>query len=300
LNTTTLINEIELKNPYGKIPFIITKFEEDPDVYGGLKYELVKSQLVSNMIDLLRDENLIYSGFGVWVIKNFGLTDDEIALSPGRIYPIDTKFDDPEPSLEHVSANPGYNEIQLAKDLVIKNIMRNMGLPNGMLQDNPGLQSGVAMLIDRKELEEARVDDIEALQIFEKEIINMILTVSNSERLTSYELVDVETDFVETSAMLEPDKEFELQTSYFNAGLITPSQYIVRTTGREFKTDEEAIEFINKNKDFKKQIGVQDGQTDEGSTGFENPGGSTEQFKPTNAAEGANQKGDGSQAAAGV
>lgn len=278
--------EIEYKNPYGVIPFIINKFEDDTNVYGGQKYELIKNQLVANMIDFLRDENLIYSGFGVWLAKNFNLTDEEIALSPGRIYTIDSNPEDPEPMLEHISSNPNYNEMQLARDLHVKNIMRNLGLPNGMINDAPGLQSGVAMLIDRLELEENRQDDIEALQEFENDIINMTIIVTNADRLQSLPNVTVETDYVETSVMLEPDKEYQLQKQYFTDGLITPLQFVVRTTGNnQLKTDEDAIEYINNNLLLKTHIGVQDGQTEPRSEGPSDEGNSTEPTQPTDEAE---------------
>jgi len=245
-----------MPNPYNRVPFVIIKFSEDPDIYGGGLFELVKMQLTSNAIDYLRDENLIYSGFGIWHFKNHGLKGDEIKMGPGRVYTSDKTLDDMEATIEHVTAAPAYSDVQTIKEAIIRDGMRNLGLPSSLVNQNPGLaQSGTAMLIDRKELEEVRLQDLQILQFYENEIINLYLEIYNKLEQSNLPIIEVETDYVETSSMLDKDKELEYQKALFEAGLISPKQYVVRITGNTtIATDDQAIEYINTNLEFKKQI----------------------------------------------
>lgn len=236
---------------YGRLPYSFLRMSENPDVYGGAYWELVKAQIWCNAIDYIAAENLYYNGLGIWYFQDIAPA-TEILLNPGRAFVKNGSNPDENPDIRNITGAPLYNDINIFKESYIRNTLKSLGLPTSLFNDSPGLQSGVAMKIDRMELEEYRRDDIDVLQEFEEDLLNLICVIGNVElNLGLPQNLEVNTDYIETQVFLEPIDEFTYTTSLYSSGLISPLQYLQRMTGNTLITsDEEAISFINKNKDL--------------------------------------------------
>jgi hypothetical protein len=247
----------KLPNKYGKIPFVFLRFSDNPDIYGGGLWELVKSQLIYNSIQYFKNENLIYGGVGLWILKNFTAeAAKNITLNPGVALVINDKSPEEPSDIERLTGTPIWNEIDIAAETMIKNTMRNLGLPNSMIGNTANLQSGVAMKIDRLELEELRNDDINTLKDFEEELINHIIYVYNVETGRNIAQVELRIDFAETQTFAEPLDELKYTQELYRAGLMTPLNYVIKLTGNDMiKNDNDAINFIKQNLDYVKQTG---------------------------------------------
>jgi len=240
---------------YGTVPYVRLMMSENPDVIGGSLWELAKSQLDYNSNKYIAQENVHFAALGLWFFKNIGKAND-ILLNPGRAFVKNDINPDDQPEIQFIAGSPIYNDVQNYNELSIKDTMQSFGLPNSMLNDTANLQSGVAMKIDRLELNEQRNDDIDIMQGFEEILINHIALISNVETNTSFPTkFGVNTDYIEPSVFLEPKDELDYVQSLYEKGLISPMQYIQRLTGNtNIKTDNDAIKYIQYNLDMKGKI----------------------------------------------
>ena len=284
-----------LKNPYGRIPFeILTmgdRYTDNNENYGSNLWELCRAQLECNKLDLLSNENVIYNGFAVWLLLNTNLESNKentVKFGPRKMISINGLTDEDEiPSIQAISPTPQYQELEALKSEKIKKVLKNHGLPNSWLTDNPGIPpSGAAMKADRIELEEIRREDINILKPFEKKLIALIAQVLNTDQASDYkgkfsEEYEIQIDYAELSVVTEPKNELEYMNSLKSQGLITPLEYVKSLTGNEnIKTDNDAITFINDNKELFAQTGGGDDGTESGPG---TNGGVIEQNIPTGA-----------------
>lgn len=246
--------EAGLNHNYKRIPYVRLMMSENPDVIGGALWELAKAQLEYNSGKYIAQENLHYAALGLWFFKDIA-NPGEILLNPGRAYVKSTTTPDENPEISFISGTPIYNDVQAYNELAIRDTMKSFGLPNSMIMESANLQSGVSMLIDRMELNEQRNDDIDILQEFEEDLINLIAIVANVELNTGFPHIEVNTDYIEPSIFMEAKDELEHNQALFDKGLLSPSQYVQRLTGNDnIKTDQEAIEFINNNLKLKGEL----------------------------------------------
>ncbi|MCX7909595.1 MAG: hypothetical protein N2560_08785 [Ignavibacteria bacterium] len=240
------------------VPFVIVKLNQNDDIYGGGQWELIRDQLNLCLIDYLIQENLVYGTTGFWFAKNLSAytKDLTIQLSPSKLIHISTgSIDEPEPEIEHKSANFLASELLAIKKEYENQILRKYGIPSGMLSDNPNLPSGVAMLIDRIEIEEQREKLKPIFSKIENELINKIVSVNNAELPTKLPFTEVRIDFGEFSPYYEVDKEIEINDMLFERGLITPLEYVRRLTKNELiTTEQEAIDFLLTNRGNYEQL----------------------------------------------
>lgn len=268
----------QLVNPLGKIPYELITIDnnqlDDIAVDSFDLWELCRGQLYCNKLDMMVDENLTYNGFSVWLAINCSVPGKDFVLGPSRIidakHTKDNQDSDIPPDLRSINPQQQYSEIEELKLKKIKQILKNMGLPSTVIEDKPGLGgaiSGIAMKIDRKELEEYRQEDLIIMKIKELAIIKLIMEVVNKDIASpnpmlfdTFEKYTININYAELETFAEPKDEYEFYTNKFNDGLISPKDYVVFLTGNDtIKTDEQAIDFIKKNKDYLKQIkGVQD------------------------------------------
>lgn len=253
-------------NILGKMPYVFVQLNTNTDngleIYGGTEVELAKAQLELNMYDFLSNENIIKNGFSILQIINHEadklklgasavIVKEGIMMGDGMEMPPDISFVSP-PQL--------YADMQDFKATRERAYSRQMGLPNSMTGDTAGLQSGVAMKIDRIELDEARQEDVIKMKFVEKDILSHIIYVLNNDPASQYKGVFSEDltysiDYQEQTIYSEPKDEFELLNQMFDKGLLSPLQYVVKLTGNEsIKTNDDAINFINENKGFKDAI----------------------------------------------
>jgi hypothetical protein len=150
----------------------------------------------------------------------------------------------------------------------MKKVLKNLGLPTSLVEDNPGLaQSGVALQIDRMELNELRKEDIIKLRTIEDELIRKITKILNNDIASPYKGkfkgdYYTEIDYIEPSIFLEPEKEFEYQKTIFEYGITSPSQFLNRVLSNDTITsDEDAIKKIKENRIMLNELRETDANT---------------------------------------
>lgn len=272
------VNYTIMPNPFKEIPYEVIKMEDDNEpvhmsIGGGL-YELLKAQLDCNKLQFLANENLDYNGFTTWVLTNFGVTGKNFKMGPGKALVVDGVNDsgDLPPNIDTITPTAQYLDIEELKSLRIKKTLKSLGLPTSIIEDNPGVAtSGVALKIDRMELEELRKEDITRLRVIEDSLINKIARVLSNDPASIYRgkfngEYYTEIDYIEQSIFTEPDKELSYQTELFKRGLITPSMYVNRLISNDtITTDEDAIKYIQENLLLYKQ--TQETTNDRGTSG---------------------------------
>lgn len=265
---------ISLPNQMGEIPYVFIKLDTDKDEYleqsGGGLYELVKAQLNCNKLDFLVNENIVYNGFAVWLLKNWDIKNNNIKLSPGAAFIAEgiSGMDGlSEPTAETVQPSAQFLDIEELKSTKIKKTLKNLGLPSGLIEDNPGLtSSGVAMRIDRMELEEVRKEDIAVFRNIEDKIVNKFAKILNTDYASPYknklggEYI-TKLDYIEQSTFLEPKEEFEYNKMLFEYGMITPQVFVNRTISNDYITDDKAaIQYLKTNRQLINELkGQSDG-----------------------------------------
>lgn len=255
---------ILIKHGYGGLPFERLEMDENENLY-----DLVRAQLECNALDLYNLQNITFNAFSVWVLTSFPELGKNFKLSPNRV--ITAKAEHPEapvPEVSTVAPTAFFSEIDEYKQDKMKRVMKNLGLPTSLVDDNPGLaQSGVAMKMDRKELDEIRREDIYVLEDFESRLINATARILNYDNRSNEKLkpkypVEISITYQEPELFTEPRDFFDLEIERWNNDLKTPKQLVNDIAGKYVETDEEAIEFIKQNREFKKLISGDD--NDEG------------------------------------
>jgi len=267
-------------NPYGSIPYLIISLDESGidrrEMWGGALWELVKAQIYANKLDFLSDQNLTYNGFAMWVLLNFGLTEQNLKLGAGRVLIKDGVYASDDypipPSAETVSPDAQYQEIEDIKLRKIKQALKNMEMPASAIEDNPGMaQSGTAIRLERTGLEEIRIADASVMRMYVKDLIQLIIKVANLDPASPYfrqlgepDGYEIEVDFNEMELPDEPKASYELNTTMFKAGLITPLNYVKKFVKVDtIRTDDEAVEYIKTNKEMLKLLEMSDDTTED-------------------------------------
>lgn len=256
-----------ITNIYGQIPYAMLELD-DAYTYSTALFELVKAQLYANKLELLADENVTFNGFSVWVGTNLqNMKDHEkLRISPRHLFDIRSAVSndsDPiPPSLESVSPSPHFDMIHLFKIDKMKSVLKNLGLPVSMIEEQTGTTSGIGILRERQELTDAQEEDKEVLMEYEDTLINLLLSVENIENNGKYpQQVSVKLNYADVKVLEEPDKQFETERLKFEYGVITPREFLGKFTDQDFETEEEAIQFINDNRNYLETLGSTNEQT---------------------------------------
>jgi len=243
------------------IPIAILNFSQNDD--DGTEeskdnYELVKTQLESNLMDFITKENYIYNSIGFWVMMNIDMENSNIPIGNSRGIVMQGVQEPVEggnamPSIEHVTADGVYNELIEANKTVLTQRMRDAGLPESMVSQNPGIAaSGAAMQIDWRELIETRKEDYGVLKRFENELINLTAMFLNFDSASTLKgkfksEIIVTIDYVEQSFNDWAEKKESNDYKRRN-GLITVKEYVEQMAGVDtILDDDEAIEYMNNN-----------------------------------------------------
>lgn len=249
-------------NPYKRIPYEFLKLQTSTDdgleVFGGTMIELVKAQLTLNQLDFLSHENLIKNGFSLLLMTNCD-PEQDLQIGAGAVLMLDgIKANDDAlipPSAEYVTPSILFDRIEELKHVKMKQVLRAMGLPVSIIEDSPNFASGVAMKLDRIELEEMRQEDVSKLRRYERRLVDLILTVIKRDPLAvnpKYrslpETIDYTIDYNEIEFDTEPQAQFDLLTMQYEKGLIPIQTYVQKVSNNDLiKTEKDAIEYMNHN-----------------------------------------------------
>jgi len=247
-------------NRYGCIPGVFLQFRRSmTDYYGGAFIDLVLAALDSNKLKFMADNNVVYNGFAVWLAINFGKNNTNLNLSPNKVLSVNDvtigEGQNVEPDLRSISPSANYLEIEELRDVRYQRVLRNCGLPLSLYSPNPGVASGTALFLERQELMEIRSIDLEILRGAERQLLELITLVSNTDNATNLPETTIGIDYNDFEIIMEPDKGFALKKEQFEAGLIQAKDYVLSQTSNDLiDTNEKAIEFIKENLALVKEI----------------------------------------------
>jgi hypothetical protein len=222
---------------------------------------------------------------------NYDLPADK-TFSPGRLIEINNLTEgDVLPYHEQITPDASYMEINDLRTRNMKQVLRDYEMPNSLVEEGASVQSGIALEIERKGLEEFRKTDRIQLKNFEKTLINhiaKIATIENSPYTFSVAKdYDVEIEFIETATPADLQMLFDITTAKFMAGIIDAKTYVMTLTSIDsFENNEQAIEWIKLNKEIlktlegKKENGI--GNETTGNTKPDNAGDETTGADTTN------------------
>lgn len=290
----------EIRHGYGVLPFVELNIDvNDGDGTEGNEdlYELMKAQIVCNMLDYLRNENVIFSAIALWIFVNFGIGQENLPLSPGSALIANNIIDEPgspvAPGADTVSQTTYFDAIEDLKNKVMIKTMKDLGLPNSLLSENPGLASGEAMKVDYWELEQIRRQDTVLLRGFERALIRTILTVATKDPAApKYRgkfdgKIDVSIDYKELYSNERTKDEIELLTTKKTMGVLSPLELLRAVNADDNVTDDEqAIEKINKNFELWGKIKNGTGEQEINQSGTSEIGSGQGEQSPTDGSAG--------------
>jgi hypothetical protein len=242
-------------NKYGAIPAVILQFNNNTrtDFYGGAYVDLLHATLDCNKLKFLADNDVVFTGMSVWLATNFGK--ENIKIAPNRILKVDKVttgegFEIP-PSLESVSGNGVFPNIDEANDARLRKAMRKAGLPESMVSSNPGLAaSGFALTVERRELNGLRLEDIGILSKFENLFYSIFANVLNKD--LGYGLPEkcsISIDYIESLDFIEEKDRQQVLKDNFEFGIIGAKEFINGFKSDDtIKTDEDAIKLMIENR----------------------------------------------------
>jgi hypothetical protein len=256
-------------NPYGFIPFEILRLGNPTDYHENEYnyWNLAELQLLANQLDFITDENLIYGTIGVWLGINID-GGETVKLGSGRIYKAKHLDNDiMPPTLEHITAQAQYMDLRQAKDSIVREKLKNFGLPSSVIYDNNQL-SGIAMKIDRMELEEIRAKDESILKAFEKRLHKKTIDVCSTDGINYNDEFNI--SYVNQD-ITDPREDFQYNEMLYNKGFISLSEF-GRRSGMS-GSDEQIKETILNNKgDLNESVSTNDATNQElRTTGRDEP-----------------------------
>ena len=245
-------------NPYGFIPYIELNLAINTANPPTSLYELMKTQLDYNRARMSANNNMLLNGFASSVLINFGLEDaNNIKFGAGKVWVKDLQSDeDMKPEVLYINPPTDYMDIASYSEDTVHDKLRRMNIPESAISGDAGLQSGVAMEIDRMGLMEYRKDSESIIRKFDKKLIQLIANLCNIELGTNYDNNYIQSiEYIETQFPTNDKEDYDLIKEQFNNGLITLQSYINSTTDVDnINSNEQALEYVQDNIEWKKKF----------------------------------------------
>lgn len=231
------------KNPYGRIPFEILRFEDCADFWGDGMPDLVEGQEALNA--RLTDAFFkLYMSFGQPVGTNLGIKKDEFSIGYDKpILRDNVRNDNTEapPNLEFITPEHRIDLDKEVNDWFKNQLANTKGLPSNGIR----YTSGYEREVDNIELIDLNIDDQDILRDFEERLFDLekiVLRVDAKIELgdakISINFAKVEMPETETDKWTRRDKEY-------NYNMSTPIDWLIEEQGL---TKEQAQEKLTKNK----------------------------------------------------
>ena len=175
-------------NPYGVIPFLFLRLKESSEFWTDGLFRVMEKNLNINKNKLLADINASFNSSPIKLGTNLGKQIMDIA--PDKMILIDgiTQGDGQliPPSIDFVNPMPQYDSIYNYAKTLESDVYSSQGFPASMINsEGATILSGVSRELERKELTEARINDIEFLADFEKEMFKLVALVYNTDSNTN-------------------------------------------------------------------------------------------------------------------
>ena len=237
-------NEIKSEpNPYGVLPFLPV-FDYAPtgsDFWLPGGEDLIQLQEAIN----LKLTDLLYllstQSFGVGWIKGVPGAGN-LRVDPGSLVELPAEK---EAALGFVHQEARIEEVVAALDWLIKQTGISHGLSAASLSTDPQEASGLSKLVDSRELQEMRRDDIALWRSYEHQLFaltRLVWNVHNPTRKVT-EKAAIKLDFADPRPEVEPQTQTQVWDSLLSMGVISPVD-IVLERNPDLKTRENALAFL--------------------------------------------------------
>jgi len=289
---------VEYKHGFGIIPMQIRNLafmqDDELEIDGGGMFELLKAQIKCNMLDFYILQGTTFNSFPMRMLINWYLDNPGVISANGMFIKDDVRADSSgmtplPPTYEEISADTTFENLEEFKLKTIKDVLKQFGLPPSLVDDTITTPSGAALREMRRELDEARIEDLNSLRPQDKELVELTLLIADRDPASPYrgqfgDTYQVSIEYADFQAYTE-FAVAQQEADYLKAnGLISPLGYLNRFTEiDEVISDEDAIEYINKNKELFSQLGGRDDtrRTDSGNANTELASGEGSQ-EPSN------------------
>jgi hypothetical protein len=262
-------------NEYKKIPYIELTLDDNQDdekeIAGGTKWELVRAQLDVNFSDTLSRQIEAFAGFEAHILVD--LLDekvDKLQLGPGSSIVTKTQMVGDvktEPHIQTIGADTTFLSLDDIKEKRIRQALYNQGLSPAIVNnDVPLPESGTALKEMRRELLEVRQQDIQAMKFNETRMIKLFIHIWNTDsanrkpKFRDPSLYEIFIDYVEQGED-ETYEEMKIRVdTWKDNGFITPVQYYRTLTNDESITDQdELLKMVKDNKELWNQLEEENG-----------------------------------------
>lgn len=248
-------------NPYGELPYTFLRLTEGEDFYGGGDHDILEQRMEANAMRFHANLSSKYDTRSIMLLINTGIDATKQALGPGAVITKDNVSADPtgevEPRGEFFSPNGQYEQIDTLRRERRNELLRDRGIPNSSLTDQPGVSlSGASRIAERIELNDAREEDSDALAIMEAEFKRLAAVVLNKDlglKLTVDNVISV--SFQHEPVILEPKDEFTLEMTLVE-NFINPLTDLVNkfSNVENEMSDDDVRVYMNKNKALYEEI----------------------------------------------
>lgn len=261
----TAIPKAGIPNPYGRIPWVLLRLVEPNDnaTFGGGLFTAVEGNIEANKVAFMGSVSATYESFGTWVAKNLNLKGVRVRFGFGTIVDADNVSDEQQPpELDFVSGNGQYANLGQYKQDYVKQIMRDLDLPESVIDSLPGGASGISRMLERLALLEQRRADVLMLGPFEAALYTMFATVYNinvvDENVRGAVALPVDAElsivYAEEKILDEPEKLYANAKQQFTDGVIGPQRFLADAAGIIKGSDEEAVEYMADNLEMIKDL----------------------------------------------
>lgn len=238
-------------NPYDRIPAVLLKLNRSKDLYGAGVTEAAEIATWSNFIKFLSTRVGTFQSFSVGLGVNLELKAGT-RIGPGFILNNEMKMGDgvPAPSLEYVTPDGKFIDLEKYRQSVIRSFQRNEGLPAYSVDEGTGVApTGIALQVTERTLNDKRESHSHALIKAEKDLVSLIALLALHEGKRTLTADNFSVQYADVQAFNDPAVELTYDISLKGEGLLSPSAYVLKYTNQRM-TDEQAVEFLNKNKAY--------------------------------------------------
>lgn len=232
----------------GRIPWIVYRRVDDEtaDPYGEGRLDLVEASMWNWTLDLSGKRSALYDGLRVKIGINLGVKGANIRLAPDELITVEDVTEQEganiPPEFRTLDGDNAYTLIDEFRRERQKEVLRNEGLPDYMVESGTTPPSGVALQIMERELRRNQLEDTGALSAFERDLAEMTALVVNQSRgrtvLDPAALEAFSIRFQEGEVTMEPADQLTYDLDRYAAGLMDASTLVRRYLGQELSEQE--------------------------------------------------------------
>lgn len=250
LNRRTLVKEVvtETDNVYGIIPFVFLRLTNGSSFIEGGRLDLIEKQLELNKLKFLSNLDATFNGSPMKLAINMSGKANKI--SPNRIFEFEgVKVGEgfnQAPSLELISNDPQYENLEDFRSNKLKQMLREENLPASLINEITADISGISRAIERVPLKEKRESEINKFIRFEKELAELIRVIANTDiylETSQIPEIDFKIDYEEEGLYLEPSLERDFDLNKMKNYELHPLNYYSKWG--DFDTNLSEDELIN-------------------------------------------------------